>query len=108
MHLKTEESITLARRNGAPTGIAEDLAIADAVNRLADAAEDLAKIVQRIETVAEIAGRLLTEPLAIVTMVRQIERIGKNLEKADEQHRERAAKDEFARALNMTDAELAS
>lgn len=95
----------MARRNGAPTGIAEDLAIADAVNRLADAADSIAASLQRIESVAEIAGRFLTEPLAIVTMARQIERIGKNLEKADEQHRERAAKDEFARALNMTDAE---
>lgn len=108
MHPKTEESVNLARYKGAPMGIAEDLAIADAVNRLADAADSIAVSLQRIETVAEIVGRLLTDPLAIVTMARQIERIGKNLEKADEQNRERAAKDEFARALNMTDAELAS
>lgn len=122
MRDRTEESFRRFRENKAEAHVAAQLATADAINRLADVVEGvsfslgsiqefseaLAISNQRMSTVAEIAGRMLTDPMAVVTMKRQIERIGKNLDKADEQHRTQEAKDGFARVLNMTDAELAS
>lgn len=100
-HPRVREVVRTVRANGGDHDLAAQIAIADAVNRLADAT-------QRIANVAEIAGRMLTDPLAVVTMARQIEQIGKNLDRADQQHRIQEATEDFERVLGMTDAELAS
>lgn len=104
-HPFTEQSVQAYRESGASIGTAAELATADAVHRLADIANNIWLTTERIAQSAGVAGRLLSDPLAFVTMARQIEMIDNNLEKADEAHRGRIAKDDFERALNMPNRE---
>lgn len=107
-HEISRESFKSARHSNAEPNVAGAIAIADAVNRLADAAERIAESLESVSGVSESVNRVLTDPLLAVTWIRQLEKIGKNLDEADKEHRERGEKDVFARALGMTDAELAS
>lgn len=107
-HELSRQAFRSARQNNAEPDIAVGIAIADAVNRLADAAERIAKNLESVSVVSESVNRVLTDPLLAVAWIRQLEKIGKKLDEADKEHRERGEKDEFARALGMTDAELAS
>lgn len=107
-HETSRDSFKSARQNNAEPNVAGAIAVADAVNRLADAAERIAKSLESVSTVSESVNRVLTDPLLAVTWIRQLNKIGENLDEADKEHRERGEKDIFARALGMTDAELAT